>query len=45
MSYLLSQVINELFVLLSGKHLVLVTDPEKGDEYAFDNPGFKGECE
>lgn len=29
--------------LVSGKHLVLVTDPEKGDDYAFDNPGFKGE--
>ncbi|XP_054281877.1 uncharacterized protein LOC128999405 [Macrosteles quadrilineatus] len=24
-----------------GKHLVLVTDPEKGGDYAFDNPGFK----
>lgn len=26
-----------------GKHLIFETDPEKGnDEYAFDNPGFKG---
>lgn len=26
-----------------GKHLVLVTDLEKGsNEFAFDNPGFKG---
>ncbi|KAK3911898.1 Periaxin [Frankliniella fusca] len=24
-----------------GQHLVLVTDPEKGGEYAFDNPCFK----
>uniref|UniRef100_A0A1B6DBC9 PDZ domain-containing protein n=1 Tax=Clastoptera arizonana TaxID=38151 RepID=A0A1B6DBC9_9HEMI len=24
-----------------GKHLVLVTDPEKGGDFAFDNPGFK----
>uniref|UniRef100_A0A1B6M3H7 PDZ domain-containing protein n=1 Tax=Graphocephala atropunctata TaxID=36148 RepID=A0A1B6M3H7_9HEMI len=24
-----------------GKHLVLVTDTEKGGDYAFDNPGFK----
>ncbi|XP_022909272.2 putative leucine-rich repeat-containing protein DDB_G0290503 [Onthophagus taurus] len=25
----------------NGKHLILEKDPEKGDEYAFDNPGFK----
>lgn len=31
------------YVFVSGKHLILQTDPEKGeDEYAFDNPGFKG---
>nr|XP_018899554.1 PREDICTED: uncharacterized protein LOC109032074 isoform X1 [Bemisia tabaci] len=24
-----------------GKHLILVTDPEKGGDFAFDNPGFR----
>lgn len=28
----------------TGKHLVLVTDVEKAEpEFAFDNPGFRGE--
>ena len=32
-----------LFSSCAGKHLVLVTDVEKGEpEYAFDNPGFRG---
>lgn len=30
-----------IYINVSGKHLVLVTDPEKGD-YAFDNLGFRG---
>lgn len=28
--------------VLAGQHLILETDPEKGNEYVFDNPGFKG---
>lgn len=32
-----------MFIFVS-EHLILETDPEKGKgEYAFDNPGFKGE--
>ena len=33
------------FFSCTGKHLVLVTDPERAaDQFAFDNPCFKGKC-
>lgn len=33
-----------VYSTFAGKHLVLVTDIEKADpEFAFDNPGFRGE--
>lgn len=31
-----------IFSIFAGQHLILETDPEKGSEYVFDNPGFKG---
>lgn len=42
--FLLSLNYEKMIEFFVSEHLILETDPEKGKgEYAFDNPGFKGE--